>query len=392
MLLLCGESAALPLKIIFSNILSTGVYPNFWKLANVTPIHKKNDKQLINNYRPISLLPICSKIFEKIIFNHLYRFLTINNLITKKQSGFRPGDSTTNQLLDLIDSIHQSFDTCPTREVRAIFMDISKAFDKVWHEGLIFKLKQNGVSSSLLKLLEDYLSNRKQRVVLNGSTADYDDIKSGVPQGSVLGPLLFLVYINDLEENIKSQIRFFADDTMLFSIVKDPVITANELNQDLETIRQWAQQWKLEFNPDPSKQATELLFSCKNRPPVHPPLFFNGNVVTKVDEHKHLGLVLDSKLSFKSHVNEKIIKTKKTIGMIKHLSKYLPIKTLILMYKSLVRPHFDYCDVIFHNPPSNNGAFDNNANNDVNNNGDLDNNANDVNNFTDLLITMLIMM
>ena len=179
------------------------------------PFTKKNDKQLIINYRPISLLPICGKIFEKIIFNHLYNFLTVNNLITNKQSGFRPGDSTTNQLLDLVDSIHKSLDASPSLEVRAVFMDISKAFDKVWHKGLVFKLKQNGVSGSLLKLFEDYLTDRKQRVVLNGVSADYDEIKSGVPQGSVLGPLLFLVYINDMEENIKSQIRFFADDTLI---------------------------------------------------------------------------------------------------------------------------------------------------------------------------------
>ena len=363
MLLLCGDTVAFPLKLIFSNILSTGIYPNTWKLANVTPIHKKNDKEIINNYRPISLLPICSKLFEKLIFDQLYSFLITNNLITKNQSGFRPSDSTTNQLLDLVDTIHQSFDSSPTLEVRAVFMDISKAFDKVWHDGLIFKLKQNGVSGTLLKLFGDYLSNRKQRVVLNGSLAEYNDIKSGVPQGSVLGPLLFLLYINDLEENIKSQIRFFADDTMLFSIVNDPVTSASNLNDDLETIHRWAQQWKMEFNPDPAKQATELLFSTKNKPPIHPPLFFNGHIVSKVTEQKHLGLILDKKLSFKSHVDEKIKKTKKTIGMIKHLSKYLPINTLTLMYKSLVRPHFDYCDVIFHIPPAINGLFDNVGNN-----------------------------
>ena len=358
MLLLCGDTVAIPLKIIYDNILSTGIYPNIWKLANVTPIHKKNDKQVIKNYRPISLLPICGKILEKIIFNQLYGFLSSNNLITNKQSGFRPGDSTTNQLLDLVDTIHESFDALPTLEVRAVFLDISKAFDKVWHEGLIFKLKQNGISGSLLKLLENYLSNRKQRVVLNGSTSDYDDIKSGVPQGSVLGPLLFLIYINDLEDDIKSQIRFFADDTMLYSIVRNPTITSNQLNQDLETIRQWAYQWKLEFNPDPIKQATELIFSTKRKPPIHPPLYFNGNTVTKVDEQKHLGIILDKKLSFKSHIDEKITKAKKIIGMIKHLSKYLPVKTLTLMYKSLVRPHFDYCDIIFHVPPTPNGIFD----------------------------------
>ena len=131
MLLLCDDSVILPLRIIFNNILSTAVYPDMWKLANVTPIFKKGDKQLIKNYRPISLLPICGKILEKIIFNNLYNHLTTQNLITKNQSGFRPGDSTTNQLIDLVNEIHQAFDSTKSLEVRAVFLDISKAFDKV---------------------------------------------------------------------------------------------------------------------------------------------------------------------------------------------------------------------------------------------------------------------
>ena len=282
-----------------------------WKLANVTPIFKKGDKQSTKNYRPISLLPICGKIFEKIIFNNLYPYLNSNNLITKNQSGFRPGDSTTNQLLFLVDEIHQAFEDRNSLEVRAIFLDISKAFDKVWHDGLIFKLKQNGISGSLLKLFENYLYNRKQRVVLNGSCSDYSEIESGVPQGSVLGPLLFLIFINDLEINIKSNIKFFADDTMLFSVVKDPVISADDLNHDLDIINQWAHQWIMEFNPDPTKQATEVLFSCKKVSPNHPQLIFNGTVVKKVNEQKHLGLILDSGLSFKKHLDEKIIIAKK---------------------------------------------------------------------------------
>ena len=173
MLLLCDDSVGLPLKIIFENILLTSLYPDMWKLANVTPIFKKGDKQSTKNYRPISLLPICGKMFEKIIFNNLYPYLNANNLITKNQSGFRPGDSTTNQLLFLVDEILQAFDDRNSLEVRAVFLDISKAFDKVWHEGLIFKLKQNGISGGLLKLFENYLHNRKQRVVLNGSLSDF---------------------------------------------------------------------------------------------------------------------------------------------------------------------------------------------------------------------------
>ena len=138
-----------------------------------TPVHKKDNKQIINNYRPISLLPIFAKVFEKIIFQNLYNHLVSNNLITNNQSGFRPGDSVTNQLTYLVNEIVKSFDCNENLEVRSVYLDMSKAFDKVWHEGLISKLKQNGVTGNLLKLLENYLNNRKQIVVLNGMHSDW---------------------------------------------------------------------------------------------------------------------------------------------------------------------------------------------------------------------------
>ena len=176
----------------------------------------------------------------------------------------------------------------------------------------------------VLKLLQNYLSNRKQRAILNGSLTDFSTIES---QGSVLGPLLFLTYVNDFEKNIKSNVKCFANH--------------------------FAYQWKVEFNPDPSKQTTELIFSCKNPRPNHPPFFFNGTPVTNVKEHKHLGLILDSQLSFDKHANEKITNVKKGIGIIKHLSRFLPLKALDQMYKTLIRPHLDYCDIIYHIPPLN---------------------------------------
>ena len=197
------------------------------------------------------------------------------------------------------------------------------------------------------------MSIRKQSVVLNGFSSDYSSIESGVPKGSVLGPLLFLIYINDLAQNIKSNVKCFADDTMLFSVVNNPSISANELNQDLKVISQWAYQRKMELNPDLNKQATEQVFSCKKNSPNHPSLFFDESIVPKVNEQKHLGLILDSKLSFERHVNEKIIKAKKGIGILKYLSKVLPIKTLDQMYKALVRSHLDYCDTIYHIPALN---------------------------------------
>ena len=194
------------------------------------------------------------------------------------------------------------------------------------------------------------MSNRKQRVVLNGHCSEYYPIESGVPQGSVLGPLLFLIYINDLETNIKSKIKFFADDTMLFSIVNNPQNSANELNDDLSSIHQWAYQWKMNFNPDPSKQATEVLFSCKKNKVCHPPLIFDGQIVKKMDDQKHLGLILDSSLSFAKHITAKISIAKKKIGIIKNLASFLPLKVLNQMYKVFVRSHLDYCDFIYHIP------------------------------------------
>ena len=145
--------------------------------------------------------------------------------------------------------------------MRGVFLDISKAFDKVWHDGLIFKLRSNGVEGELLSLLKNYLQNREQRVV--GQTFGWRKINSGVPQGSVLGPLLFLIYINDLPDGIISMCKIFADDTSLFSKVLDINKSVTELNTDLEKISQWAYQWKMQFNPDPNKQANEIIFSQK---------------------------------------------------------------------------------------------------------------------------------
>ena len=280
----------------------------------------------------------------------MYNYLISNNLITKKQSGFRPGDSVTNQLLAIVNEIHTAFNDKNCQEVRSVYLDMSKAFDKVWHEGLIFKLKQNGVEGKLLALFQNYLSNRKQRVVINGSESKWEDIKSGVPQGSVLGPLLFLVYINDLEKGLKSTVNFFADDTSLLSVVHDPRVSADELNHDLDLISNWAHQWKMSFNPDPTKQAEEIIFSQKRNEIDHPPIYFNNIEVKRVSDHKHLGLVLDSKLTFKKHINEKLSIARKGIGVIKHLAAYLPLKSRDQIYKMYVRPHLDYCDIIYHNP------------------------------------------
>ena len=222
---------------------------------NAVPIHKKDDKQCLKNYRPVYLLRIQGKFFEKLIFNEMFKFFVENELISPIQSSFKPGDSCRNQLLAITHEMYKSFDE-GFEVVRGVFLDISKAFDKVWHEGLIFKLKQKGIPGNLQNLLCDFLRNRKQRVLLNGQVSDWSDVNAGVPQGSILGPLLFLIYINDLSEGLSSNVKLFADHTSLFSVIHDSNTSALELNSDLAKINRWAFQWNMSFSTDPKKTST----------------------------------------------------------------------------------------------------------------------------------------
>ena len=200
------------MQLIFNQCLDTNVltinqcnvFPLEWKKVNIVPVHKKGDKQSLKNYRPVSLLPICDKILERLIFNEMFncndRFLIEDNLIPANQSDFKPGDSCINQLLSITHEIYKSFDD--GIEVRGVFLDILKAFDKVWHNGIIFKLKQNGISGKLLSVSSDFLKDKKQRVTLNGKSFSWTGVNAGVPQGSILSPLLSLVYIDELADGL----------------------------------------------------------------------------------------------------------------------------------------------------------------------------------------------
>ena len=252
------------------NVLQQVSILQFGKKANIIPVHKKGSRQCKNNYRPISLLPVFGKLLENLLFESIYNHLCVNGLLTAHQSGFHPGDSTINQLLSISYKIYTGFEETPSRETRAVFLDFSKAFDKVWHEGLLYKLECNGIAGNLLHLIQNFLSNRKQRVLLNGRNSEWKDISAGVPQGSVLEPLLFLVYINDLVGNVRCDIKLFADDTSLFSAVYDESKTAEELDADLERVRLWAWQWKMKFN---TEKTEEVIFSAKRVKPFHPPPF-----------------------------------------------------------------------------------------------------------------------
>ena len=345
MIKICSTSICKPLRLIFNHCIDSGIYPCEWKKANVVPIHKKGDKQTLKTYRPVYLLPSCGKIFERLIYNEMFGFFLDKGLISANQSGFKPEDSCINQLLSIAHNIYKSFDD--DYQVRGVFLDISKAFDKVWHDGLIFKLQENGISGNLLNVVKHFLTNRKQRVVLNGQSSSWTNVKAGVPQGSILGPLLFLIYINNLADGLSSNTKLFADDTSLFSVIHNSVITTLELNSDLSRIKQWASQWKMSFNADPNKQDQEVIFSRKLKTFCHPSLRFNNNNVSQASSQKHLGLTLDNRLTFDKYLTNVSNKISKTIGLLRKLQNILPRPTLLTIYKCFLRPHRDYGDIIY---------------------------------------------
>ena len=221
MLKLCESAITELLYLIFKNCLSSNTFPDVWKKANVIPVHKKGGKQVLKNYRPVSLLLICGKTFEKLIFNPLYSFFEDHKLLNPYQSGFKKNDSCRNRLVSITHEIYSAFDCNTSLEVRGVFLDLCKAFDKVWHDGLIYKLKSLGISGSLLKLIQNYLDEQCKRVLLNGQMSEWKPVKAGVPQGSILGLLFFLVYINDICSKLSTNVKLFADDTFLFSIMND---------------------------------------------------------------------------------------------------------------------------------------------------------------------------
>ena len=226
------------------------------------------------------------------------------------------------------------------------FFDVSKAFDRVWHEGLLFKLRTVGISGALLKWSTDYLSNRKQQVVLPGVTSELSTLKAGVPQSSIHGPLLFLLYINDIVENINCSIRFFADDTSLYIIVDDPLDTAQLLNFDISKVHTWAKKWLVTFNPSKSES---LLFSRKLYRPYHPPVCMNNQPITEVTSHKHIGFVFCSDCTWHDHFEHIKAKAWARINVMRKLKFQLDRKSLQIIYFSFIRPLLEYGDVVWSN-------------------------------------------
>ena len=344
LLKMLASELSYPLTRLFNLSIQRSYFPSNWKLANVIPIHKKGSVHDISNYRPISILSNLSKVFEKSIFKHVFNFVKDNSILTKFQSGFIPGDSTVNQLLDMYNFICQALDE--GKEVRAVFCDISKAFDRVWHKGMVAKLKSIGISGNLLYWFENYLSHRKQRVVIEGKCSSTKIIPAGVPQGSVLGPMLFLIYINDIVNGIDSNIRLFADDTSLLTKVDDPQAASNILNSDLKRINNWAKRWLVKFSPAKTKTLT---FTRKSSPLIKPTLYLNNEEIIEVNCHKHLGLVFQQSGEWRLHVQTVIDKTSKMTSCLRSFKYRLSRKSLEKIYNTFILPLFDYADVIWDN-------------------------------------------
>ena len=322
--------------------LRLGIFPDTWKDALVCPIFKGGDPAFVTNYRPISLLSCLEKVPERIIFKHLYNHLHDNGVLTPLQSGFIPGDSTTNQLTFLYNSFCQTLDS--GKEIRVVFCGVSKAC--VWHKGLLCKLRAAGISGSLRSWFESYLSERRQRVILPGTKSDWNYIYAGVPQGSILGPLLFLLYINDIVKDIQSNIRLFADDTSLFIVVENPDTAAQTLNSDLEKITKWAKDWLVSFTPIKTET---LLISRKLIQPAHPPLHMLNKQISEVENHKHLGLYFSNDRPWHTHITYIKEKAWKRINIMRKLTFQLDRKSLEIIYTVSIRPILEYGDEILDN-------------------------------------------
>ena len=334
-----------PLTKLLNKSLKEGIFPNTWKIANVKPIFKnKGSPSNPTNYRPISLLSCMSKILQKIVFNNIYKHICENQLITDKQSGYRPEHNTQLQLIYLTHNLYKTLDS--GRDFTAIYLDISKYFDKIWHDGLLYKCKTDfGLSGTLLTWLKSYLTNRSQKVIIENISSSLQKIDAGCPQGSVLGPLLALIYLDGLSTKTSNDTLFFADDTSLYaSHNKDDLITTQiSLQNDLDNIQEYSQEWKITFNCAKTIQQT---FSLKNEPKT-PLLGFNGQIIPTNDCHKHLGISRSTDLKFQAHINEIIKKVNKALGPIYPIAKHLPRTILNRIYMTYIRPYLDYCDSIY---------------------------------------------
>jgi len=340
----CCDELAQPLAHIFNKSMSDGIVPDDLKIAKIIPIYKSDDKKVVSNYRPISVLPAFSKILEKIIYNRLLDFISQNDILSKNQYGFRKNISTSMALIDLVDKISTSIEN--NEYTIGIFLDLAKAFDTVNHNILLSKLYHYGIRGIPYEWFKNYLTNRHQYVYLNNTKSDRLPIACGVPQGSILGPLLFLIYINDL--NIVTKLLtfiMFADDTNIFISGKNLTDISSIVNTELQTISSWFSANLLSLN---IKKTNYILFSNKVIGDVS--ILIGKEIITRVFETKFLGVLIQANLKWNAHVNSVANKISKTIGIINKVKYILSSAHLIRLYQSLIEPYLNYCCIVWATP------------------------------------------
>ena len=339
------ENFSTPLTHIFNLSLTSGKVPEEWKTARITPIFKEGSKTDVNNYRPISVLPVTLKVLERAVHDQFYLFLTDHNLLTPNQSGFRKQHSTSTALLHIIDMMQRDIDGGKCCGV--LFLDLKKAFDTVDHQILLKKMVSYGVEGNALQWFDSYLSNRQQRTLINDSLSEPKLVTCGVPQGSIIGPLLFILYINDLPDRIlHCEIFLYADDTALYYAADNSHIIEDVLNTEMQNVSDWFMTNKLTLN---SKKTKVMIFGTSKRLKALPPLNIRcGNdQIEQVSVFKYLGILLDSTLSFSEHIDYVCKKVNMRLSVLGRTRKYLSVKTSLMLYKSLVMPYFDYCDTLW---------------------------------------------
>ena len=323
------------LTLIFQASLSQACVPDDWKQALVAPIFKKGDKSTPANYRHISLTSVCCKIMEHIMHSQIMQHMEDLNILSDAQHGFRKRRSCETQLLLTLQDLSSALDY--GEQIDAILLDFSKAFDKVPHEHLAVKLKHYGISGNVLTWIKSFLSNRSQQVQVEGVQSKPAPVTSGVPQGSVLGPLLFLVYINDMPSKVQSTTRLFADDSLLYRKIKSPE-DAQILQNDLNALQEWETTWKMSFNPD----KCEVLRITRKRTPTQADYSIHGHQLALVKTGKYLGVTLASDLSWKPHVDSRTKSANNSLAFLRRNLSSCPKDIKLQCYKSLVRPVLDY--------------------------------------------------
>ena len=332
---------ALPLKEIFDRSLSTGQVPKLWKLANVTAVHKKGSRDEAQNYRPISLTCICSKVMERIVNEKVMQHLIHNNILCTQQHGFTSGRSCLTNLLTTLEDCSRNLDDKVPTDI--IYLDFAKAFDTVPHARLCHKLQRSGIGGPLLRWIEDFLYDRKQRVTVNGTHSAWERVISGVPQGSVIGPTLFLLFINDLPNRIASKVQIFADDSKIYRPIRSPTDTY-QLQKDLQEVEQWSLEWKLRYN---TSKCQALRIGTKNMQVDRPTYRLNGVDLENIQEQRDLGVIIDSSLEFETHINKCTQRAYAAWGIVRRTFEKMSPALFTLVYKTFVRPHVEFCPQVW---------------------------------------------